>query len=76
MAVSTVISIQEMKNVIQSGMTYDQISSMLQSKNPTARGLFPRSIRRFCQINNLGRNCKLSRKEIRTKVYQCVSEVF
>ena len=76
MAVSTVISIQEMKNFIQSGMTYDQISSMLQSKNPTARGLFPRSIRRFCQINNLGRNCKLSRKEIRTKVYQCASEVF
>ena len=76
MAVSTVISIQEMKNFIQSGMTYDQISSMLQSKNPTARGLFPRSIRRFCQINNLGRNCKLSCKEIRTKVYQCVSEVF
>ena len=76
MAVSTVISIQEMKNFIQSGMTYDQISSMLQSKNPTGRGLFPRSIRRFCQINNLGRNCKLSRKEIRTKVYQCVSEVF
>ena len=73
MAVSKVISIQEMTSFIQSGMTYNQINSMLQSKNPTARGLFPRS---FCQIKNLGRNCKLSRKEIRAKVYQCVSEVF
>ena len=76
MAVSKTISIQEMTSFIQSGMTYDQISSMLQSKNPSARGLSPRSIRRFCQVNNLGRNRKLSRKEIRTKVYQCVSEVF
>ena len=76
MAVSKVISIQEMTSFIQSGMTYNQINSMLQSKNSTARGLFPRSIRRFCQIKNLGRNCKLSRKEIRAKVYQCVSEVF
>ena len=76
MAVSTVISIQEMKNFIQSGMTYDQISSMLQSKIPTARGLFSRSIRRFCQINSLGQNCKLTHKEIRTKVYQCVYQVF
>ena len=53
MAVSTVISIQEMKNFIQSGMTYDQISSMLQSKNPTARGLFPRSIRCFVKLTIL-----------------------
>ena len=76
MTVSKAISIQEMTSFIPSGMTYDQISSMIQSKNPTARGFSPRSTRRFCQMNNLGRNCKLSRKEIRTKVYQCVSEVF
>ena len=75
MAVSKAISIQELTSFIQSRMAYDQISSMLQSKNPTARGLPPRSMRCFCQINNLGRNCKLSRKEIRAKVYQCVSEV-
>ena len=54
----------------------DQISSMMQSKNATARRFSPRSICRFCQINNLGRNCKLSHKEIRKNVYQCVSEVF
>ena len=52
-------------------MTYDEISSMLQSKNSTARELSATSIRRFCQINNLGRNCKLSRKETRAIVYQC-----
>ena len=62
MAVSKAISTQEMTSFIESGMKYDQISSMLQSKNPTARGLSPRSIRRFCQINNLGRNCKLTSK--------------
>ena len=71
MVVSKSISIQEMTSFIQSGMTYYQISSILQSKTPTARGLSPRSIRRFCHINNLGRNYKASRKEIRTKVYQC-----
>ena len=76
MAVSSAISIQEMTNFIESGMIYGQISSILQSNNPSARGLSLRSIRRFCQINNLGRNCKLSGKEIRTKAYQCVSEVF
>ena len=76
MAVSKAISIQEMTSFTQSGVTYDQISSMLQSKNPTTRGLSPRSTRHFCQITNNGRDCKLSRKEIRTKVYQCVSEVF
>ena len=75
MAVSKSISTQEMASFIESGMTYDQISSMLQSKNPSARGLSPRSIRRLCQINSLGRNCKLASKEIRAKVYQCVSEV-
>ena len=52
---------------IQSGMAYDQISSILQGKNPTARGLSPRSIRRFCQINNLGRNCKLHVKKSEQK---------
>ena len=48
MTVSKAISIQEMTSFIPSGMTYDQISSMIQSKNPTARGFSPRSIRRFC----------------------------
>ena len=76
MAVSKTISLQEMTSFIQSGMTYVQISNMLLNKNPSARGLSPRSICRFRQVNNLGRNCKLSHKEIRTKVYQCVSEVF
>ena len=75
-AVLKAISVQEMTGFIQSGMTYDQISSMLQSKNPTAKGLSQRTARRFSQINNLGRNCKLSRKEIRAKGYQCASEVF
>ena len=64
------MSIQEMTSFIQSGLTYDQISSILHSKNPTATGLSPRRICRFYQINNFGRNCKLSRKEIRIKVYQ------
>ena len=76
MAVSKVICTQEITSFIESGMAYNQISGMLQSKNPTARRLSPRSIRRFNQINNLGRNCKLTSKEIITKVYQCVSEVF
>ena len=62
MAVSKAISTQEMTSFIESGMKYDQISSMLQSKNSTARGLSPISIRRFCQINNYGRNCKLTSK--------------
>ena len=75
MAVSKTKSIREITSFFQSGMTHDQISSMVQCKNPPARGLSPRSIRCFCQINNLGRYCKLSRKEIR-KVYQRVSEVF
>ena len=39
MAVSNLISIQEMTTFIQSGMTYYEIGSMLQSKNPTARGI-------------------------------------
>ena len=65
MTVSKVITVQEMTSFIQSEMTCDRIRSVLQSKNPTARGLFPRSIRRFCQINNRGRNCKLTSKEIR-----------
>ena len=75
MAVSKTISIQEMTSFIQSGMTYNQISSIVRSKNPSARELSPRSIRSFYQVNNLGKNYKLSRKEIRTKIYQCVSEV-
>ena len=76
MAVSKAISIQEMTSFMQSGMTYDQVNSMIQGKYQTGRGFSPRRIRRFCQINNLSRNCKLSRKDIRTKIYQCVSEIF
>ena len=52
MHVSKAISIQEMTSFIQGGMTFYQISSMLQSKNQTARGLSPRSIRRFCKTVN------------------------
>ena len=43
--------------------------------NPTGRRLSPRSIRGFCQINNRGRNCKLTSKETRIKLCQFVSEV-
>ena len=53
MDVSKVISVQDMMSFIQSRMGYDQIRNVLQSKNPTARGLSPSSIRRFCQINVL-----------------------
>ena len=53
MAVSKAIAIQEMTSFIQSEMIYDQISSMIQSKNPTPRGFSPKSIWRFVKLTIL-----------------------
>lgn len=57
-----------------SGIKYDQISIKLQRKTPTAKGIPHRSILRFCEINDLGRNCRLTNKGL-IKNCQCVSEV-
>lgn len=76
MAVSNTISVQDMKLYLQGGMTYEQISNKLKTENPTIRrGLSVMNIRRFCKANNIGRNCKLTKEEIRTEIFKCVAEV-
>ena len=56
-------------------MTCDQVSKYAAEQNQTARRLSPRSIHWFRQINNCDRNWKLTIKEIRIKICQCVSEI-
>jgi len=75
MAVSSIISVQEMEFLIEQNFTYGQISMQLQSENPKLKGLSPMSIRRFCKQHNIGRNCKLNSDERKTEITKCALEV-
>ena len=44
----------EIKSLRQKGLTYEQISSVLRSRSNNQRGFSARSIRRFCNENNIG----------------------
>ena len=62
--VSRLISVQDLESLVEQGMTYEQISDKLRIKHPLSKGLFSISVRRFCRKVNIGRNCKLNKKEL------------
>ena len=77
MAVSQVISVEEMKKLVcERKLTHRQISTMLIEQHPNVKcGLSAMSVRRYCKINGITRFCTLSRLEIHNKVVECASNV-
>ena len=53
---------EEVKELVQTGKTYVQISGILKSKNSNERGISPRSVRRFCCANRIDKK-NLFRKD-------------
>ena len=67
--VSRLISVQDLESLVEQGMTYEQISDKLRIKHPTSKRLSSISVRRFYRKVNIGRNCKLNKKELMKEVF-------
>lgn len=60
---------------VQNGFTHQQISVELQQLYPGCPGLSTRSVRRFCENNNIHRSSRLSASEVDAVVEQAVHQV-
>ena len=76
MAVSKFISVDGMKElVIEKDLSYSDVSSMLQEKNPDVKGISERSVRNFCTSNNNRKRSNLSKEEFQKIIFLEVSKV-
>jgi hypothetical protein len=58
--------------LIKTGLTYAQVSEELQRRYPGIRGLSSRSVRRYCNVNNI---VHLNDREIDGLAEQAILEV-
>lgn len=63
------------RDQIQNNCTYSAIAAQLQQRYPTARGLSARSVRRYCNDNNISRSSRLNSSEVDDAVERAVSAV-
>ena len=76
MAVSKFISADEMKEfVIVKDLSYSDMTNILQKKNPDAKGIPERSVRRFCTFNNIRKQSNLSKEEFQKIIFLQASKV-
>ena len=75
MAVASVTSAEEVNQMIDEGLTYDEISDYLQEKNPQVKGLSSRSVRRFCKTKNIEKKCRLTKEDLHKKIFEKQLEV-
>lgn len=54
------------------GLTYEDISEELSQRYPNRRGFSPRTIRRYCKVNNLSR---LTEQELEELTGEAIMEV-
>ena len=65
----------DVKEFIEKGMTYQEISDHYRQIYPCTRGLSARTIQRFCRSNDINPNCTLSQKEKEVIVCNTIAEV-
>ena len=70
MAVSRITSAEEVNQWIDEGLTYKEISTLLQERNSQMKGFSVMSVRRFCKTHGIGKKCKLTSKELHQKVLE------
>ena len=70
------MNFERVKKLILTGKTYKEISEILISEQPTARrGLSVRSIRRFCNDNQIDKKSLFGRKQLDETVQKELSKV-
>ena len=57
-AISSLISFNDIESLVEQEMTYGQISDKLRIKHRASKGLSSMSVWRFCRKINNERNCK------------------
>ena len=72
---SDVIDKEEVKELVQKGKTYVQISDILKSKNSNERGISPRSVRTFCCANRIDKKNLFGKDALDLMVEREVSQV-
>ena len=76
MALSSVISLDEMKSlVLKKRKTHQEISNLLKERNPDMRGLPAMNVRRFCNENRIRTQTTLDDSEIEKEVTESITEV-
>ena len=76
MALSSVISLDEMKSlVLTKRKTHQEISNILKERHPDMRGLSTMNVRRFCNENGIRTRTTLDDSEIGKEVTKSITEV-
>ena len=76
MALSSVISLDEMKSlVLTKRKTHQEISNILKERHPDMRGLSAMNVRRFCNENGIRTRTTLDDSEIEKEVTKSITEV-
>ena len=73
--ISTFSTVEEIRNFIEHGLSYEEISSELELRYPGITGFSTRSIRRFCKENNINKNCTLPKSEKEELIRRSVLQV-
>ena len=70
------MNFERVKKLILTGKTYEEISDILISEQPTEkRGLSARSIRRFCNDNQIDNKSLIGKKQLDETVQKELSKV-
>ena len=69
------MDVEEVKELVQKGKTYVQISDILKSKNSNERGISPRLVRTFCCANRIDKNNLFGKDALDLMVEREVSQV-
>ena len=76
MALSSVISLDEMKSlVLTKRKTHQEISNILKERHPDMRGLSAMNVRGFCNENGIRTRTTLDDSEIEKEVTKSITEV-
>ena len=76
MALSSVISLYEMKSlVLTKRKTHQEISNILKERHPDMRGLSAMNVRRFCNESGIRTRATLDDSEIEKEVTKSITEV-
>ena len=76
MALSSVISLDEMKSlVLTKRKTHQEISNILKERHPDMRGLSAMNVRRFCNESGIRTRTTLDDSEIEKEVTKSITEV-
>ena len=76
MALSSVISLDEMKSlVLKKRKTHQKISNLLKERHPDMRGLSAMNVGRFCNENGIRTRTTLDNSEIQKEVTESITEV-